>query len=141
VLEELEAGNPQREFRLSAKGDFQGEWDPDRLAQLIGNLGKNALDYSPEDIPVECVLRDEGDTVCVEVHNGGAPIPEELLPHIFDPFRRAQGGPSSGLGLGLYIVDHIARAHGGRVEVHSTQAEGTTFRVWLPRSASGPKNG
>jgi PAS domain S-box-containing protein len=140
VLEELEAGNPLRQFRLRARGDFQGQWDPDRLAQLVGNLGKNALDYSPEDTPVDCVLRDEGDTVCVEVHNAGAPIPEELLPHIFDPFRRAQRGPSSGLGLGLYIVDHIARAHGGRVEVHSTEEEGTRFRVWLPRSVSVTKN-
>ncbi|HEX8441628.1 PAS domain-containing sensor histidine kinase [Archangium sp.] len=141
VLEELEAGNPQRKFRLSTKGDFQGEWDPDRLAQLLGNLGKNALDYSPEDSPVNFVLRDEGDTVCMEVHNGGPPIPAELLPRIFEPFRRAtdEGHPTSGLGLGLFIVHQIARAHGGRVEVRSTEAEGTTFRVWLPRSVPVPR--
>jgi PAS domain S-box-containing protein len=134
VLEELGAGNPQRELRLSARGDCQGEWDPDRLAQLLGNLGKNALDYSPEESPVDFVLRDEGDTVCLEVHNGGPPIPEDQLPHIFDPFRRAHRGSHSGLGLGLYIVDQIARAHGGRVTVRSTGAEGTTFSVRLPRA-------
>ena len=39
------------------------------------------------------------------------------------------------VGLGLYIVDHIARAHGGHVEVRSTEVEGTTFTVWLPRAA------
>jgi PAS domain S-box-containing protein len=136
VLEELEAGNPQRELRLRAKGDFQGEWDPDRLAQLLGNLGKNALDYSPEDSPVDFVLRPEEDSVCVEVHNGGPPIRADLLSRIFEPFRRAtdEAHTTSGLGLGLFIVEQIAHAHGGRIEVRSTEAEGTTFSVWLPRS-------
>ncbi|WP_257457797.1 PAS domain-containing protein [Archangium lipolyticum] len=139
VQEELEVGNPQRELRLDTRGDsFQGEWDPDRLAQLLGNLGKNALDYSPDGMPVDYVLRDEGGSVCVEVHNGGPPIPADLLPRIFEPFRRAtdDGHPTSGLGLGLFIVQQIARAHGGRVEVRSTQEEGTTFGVWLPRSVT-----
>ncbi|WP_224248634.1 sensor histidine kinase [Hyalangium gracile] len=141
VLEELGAGNAQRELRLRTQGDLRGEWDSDRLAQLLGNLGKNALDYSPEDSPVDFVARDEGDTVCVEVHNGGPPIPEDLLPHIFEPFRRStdDGHPTSGLGLGLFIVQQIARAHGGRVEVSSTEAEGTTFAVRLPRSAPIPE--
>ncbi|MFE8600143.1 PAS domain-containing protein [Archangium violaceum] len=137
VLEELEAGNPQREFRLSTTGEFQGEWDPDRLAQLLGNLGKNALDYSPDGLPVDFVLRDEGDTVRVEIHNAGPPIPEEQLGRIFEPFQRAtdEGHPTSGLGLGLFIVQQIARAHRGRIEVRSTLTEGTTFTVLLPRTA------
>jgi PAS domain S-box-containing protein len=141
AMEELEVGNPQRELRLRTKGDFQGEWDPDRLAQLLGNLGKNALDYSPEDSPVDFVLRAEGNRVCVEVHNGGPPIPAEQLPRIFEPFRRATdvGLPTSGLGLGLFIVEQIAHAHGGRIEVRSTEAEGTTFSVWLPRSVPAPR--
>ncbi|QSQ23724.1 PAS domain-containing protein [Pyxidicoccus parkwayensis] len=140
VQEELEVGHPQRDLRLSIRGErFQGVWDADRLVQLLGNLGKNALDYSPGDSPVDFVLRDEGARVCVEVHNAGPPIPADLLPHIFEPFRRAtdQGHPTSGLGLGLFIVQQIARAHGGRVEVRSSAAEGTTFTVWLPRSAPG----
>jgi PAS domain S-box-containing protein len=138
VMEELEVGNPQRQLRLRMAGDFRGEWDPDRLAQLLGNLGKNALDYSPEDIPVDFVLSDGGDTVSVEVRNGGPSIPVELLPLIFEPFRRATDGgtPTSGLGLGLFIVQQIARSHGGRVEVCSTEAEGTRFTVVLPRSVS-----
>ncbi|OJH42211.1 PAS domain-containing sensor histidine kinase [Cystobacter ferrugineus] len=138
VMEELEVGNPQRQIRLSMAGNFQGEWDPDRLAQLFGNLGKNALDYSPEGLPVDFVLRDEGDLVCVEVRNGGQPIPVDVLPRIFEPFRRATDSahPTSGLGLGLFIVQQIARSHGGRVEVRSTEAEGTTFTVLLPRFVS-----
>jgi PAS domain S-box-containing protein len=136
VLEELEAVHLDRELRLRAEGDFQGTWDPDRLAQLLGNLGKNALDYSPADTPVDFTLHDEGGTLCVEVHNEGPPIPQQLLAGIFEPFRRAVKGdahPTSGLGLGLFIVQEIARAHGGTVEVCSREGQGTTFTVRLPR--------
>ncbi|MFY0529222.1 ATP-binding protein [Archangium gephyra] len=136
VMEELEIGFPGRELRLDAEGDFVGQWDPDRLSQLLGNLGKNALDYSPADTSVGFSLHDEGEAVRVEVHNEGPSIPEQLLAGIFEPFRRAVEGdahPTSGLGLGLFIVREIARAHGGSVEVRSRDAEGTTFTVRLPR--------
>ena len=142
VVEELEISHPGRELRLTAEGQFQGTWDPDRLTQLLGNLGKNALDYSPAGTPVDFRLRDEGDGVRVEVHNEGPPIPPELLPGIFEPFRRAVAGdahPLSGLGLGLFIVREICLSHGGHVEVRSRQGEGTTFTLWLPRHvASAP---
>ncbi|HZH16399.1 MAG TPA: ATP-binding protein [Archangium sp.] len=140
VLEELDIGFPGRELRLDAEGDFVGQWDPDRLSQLLGNLGKNALDYSPADTRVDFTLGDEGGCVRVEVHNEGAPIPEQLLVGIFEPFRRAVEGdahPTSGLGLGLFIVREIARSHGGTVEVRSSEAEGTTFTVRLPRHGVG----
>ncbi|WPB82533.1 ATP-binding protein [Archangium violaceum] len=142
VLDELEAGHPGRKLRLRASGNFLGEWDSDRLAQVMGNLGKNALDYSLEDTPVDFMLRDEGDTVCLAVHNGGTPIPADQLPYIFDPFRQAttgRGTPASGLGLGLFIVQQIVHAHGGTVTVSSTEADGTTFAVRLPRdNRKGP---
>jgi signal transduction histidine kinase len=138
VVEELEAGHPERKLRLSAEGHFHGAWDPDRLAQAFGNLGKNALEYSPEGTPVDLVLRDEGDTVSVAVHNEGPPIPAEALPSVFEPFLRAvENHASSGLGLGLFIVQQIITAHGGTVEVRSTQEEGTTFTVRLPRHSAG----
>ncbi|QRN99658.1 PAS domain-containing protein [Archangium violaceum] len=140
VMEELEISHPGRELRLVAEGHFHGMWDPDRLAQLLGNLGKNALDYSPPDTRVDFRLHDEGDSVRVEVHNEGSPIPCELLSGIFEPFRRAvegDGHPTSGLGLGLFIVQRIAEAHGGTVEVRSHVGDGTTFIVRLPRYAGG----
>jgi PAS domain S-box-containing protein len=136
VLEELEAAHPGRELLLEAEGHFQGEWDPDRLAQVFGNLFKNALDYSPEGSPVRISLHDEGETVRVEMNNQGPPIPAELLPSIFQPFRRfsEEGShPTSGLGLGLFIVEQIVRGHGGTVSVRSNPREGTTFTVRLPR--------
>jgi signal transduction histidine kinase len=75
--------------------------------------------------------------VFLSVHNEGQPIPAELLPTIFDAFRRG-GTPAversrTGLGLGLHIAQAIARAHGGRIEVDSARERGTTFTVVLPR--------
>ncbi|HYO64496.1 MAG TPA: GAF domain-containing protein [Archangium sp.] len=138
VVEELEAGHPERKLRLAAEGHFQGAWDPDRLAQAFGNLGKNALEYSPEGTPVDFVLRDEGDTVSLEVHNEGPPIPAEALSSVFEPFQRAVEHPASpGLGLGLFIVRQIITAHGGTVEVRSSEAGGTTFTLRLPRHSVG----
>jgi signal transduction histidine kinase len=137
VVDELEASHPGRELRLTAEGHFLGDWDADRLAQVIGNLGKNALDYSPEGTPVNFRLHEEGAALCLEVHNQGVPIPSDRLPHLFEPFRRAsqdESRPSPGLGLGLYIVQQIVHAHGGTIEVRSTVADGTTFTVRLPRT-------
>ncbi len=142
VVEELEAGHPERELRLMAEGNFEGEWDPDRLAQVLGNLGKNALAYSPRETPVDFVLWDEGDAVSVEVHNEGPPIAREWLPYVFEPFKRAtekEHGVTSGLGLGLYIVQEVVAAHGGTVKVRSTPTEGTTFTVRLPRRSAMPR--
>jgi signal transduction histidine kinase len=87
-------------------------------------------------------VHDEGAFIRVDVHNEGPPSPPERLGIIFEPFRRFAGdeGPSSstsGLGLGLYIVEQIVRAHGGELGVRSTREEGTTFTVRLPRFADG----
>jgi PAS domain S-box-containing protein len=138
VVGELEVAHPDRELRLEARGNLQGEWDLDRLAQLIGNLLKNALDYGREGTPVTLTLHDEGEQVRLEVRNQGEPVPAELLPQLFEPFRRGgarAGTATSGLGLGLFIVQQIATAHGGTVEARSTREEGTVFTVRLPRVA------
>lgn len=138
VLEELQAAWPERDLQVNQSGDGEGEWDPDRLAQVVSNLVSNALRYSPPGTPVKVSTRAEPKTVVVEVHNLGRPIPPELLPHIFEAMKRGpQDGQSSGrsVGLGLYIVEQIVRAHGGTVAVQSTEAEGTTFTVQLPRGA------
>jgi signal transduction histidine kinase len=69
------------------------------------------------------------------VHNDGD-IPRDMLPHLFEPFHvtKQRSARPEGLGLGLYIVQHIVMAHGGKVDVCSSKGDGTTFRVSLPRA-------
>lgn len=142
-VDELEAAWPERKLAFRVEpGRYEGEWDEDRLLQVVSNLGGNALQYSPADAPVSFKLYDGGDFVVLEVHNPGEPISPEMLPRLFDPFRRGAmegvgGGSSSGLGLGLYIVEQVVKGHGGRIEVTSTAQAGTAVRVTLPRLPTG----
>jgi signal transduction histidine kinase len=109
-----------------------GDWDPDRLAQVARNLLSNALTHGDQKSPVMLAVRDVGDAAELSIENQGRPIPEGLRAHLFEPFRRGDSG--RGVGLGLYIVDQIARAHGGAVEVES--AATTVFTVTLPKTAA-----
>jgi phosphoserine phosphatase RsbU/P len=138
VVEEVETGHPDRTVKLSAHSQGWGSWDADRMAQAISNLIVNGLRYSPPETPVEIAITEDAAGVIVEVHNQGEPIPPDVLPVIFDPYFRVRAsgrtGSNQGLGLGLYIASQIVIAHGGTIDVRSTQAEGTSFRVVLPRS-------
>jgi signal transduction histidine kinase len=103
--------------------------DPERISQVLDNLVTNAVRYGTGKITVR--LSRAGDDTVIAVHNSGAPIPPEKLDTLFDPYRRATNS-RGGVGLGLYIVDQIARAHGGSVQVTSTADAGTTFAIHLP---------
>jgi len=136
IVEEVQANFPERELRREAEGDARGTWDPDRMGQVVTNLVTNAVKYSPPGTPVTVRTRGERLEVVLEVHNLGAPIAPENLPRLFAPMQRLDGrADTSGrsVGLGLYIVKNIVAAHHGTVDVRSTEAEGTTFRVVLPR--------
>jgi PAS domain S-box-containing protein len=139
VAEECEAAHAGRTVRVTAPEPIHGEWDGDRIGQAVANLVGNALQYSPEDSPVEAACWLDGDDAVVEVTNAGAPIPAEQVPHLFEPFRRGDDERSQrrkGLGLGLYIAVQIAAAHGGNIRVRSDAVTGTTFSVRMPRSVS-----
>lgn len=135
IAGELRLAHPGRELVLSLLPDAVGEWDPDRLAQVVSNLVGNALAYGDPARPVEVRLGAEADRVRLAVQSYGPPIAPELLPVLFDPFRRsdARSLHAQGLGLGLYISQQIVHAHGGRIAVRSSEAEGTVFEVDLPR--------
>jgi two-component system sensor histidine kinase/response regulator len=136
VVTELQTTHPTRAITFSAEGDTRGEWDGARLEQVVSNLAGNALRHGAEDAPVEVTIDGrERDRVALSVHNAGH-IPAELTPRLFEPFQQGKEARTrtDGLGLGLYIVQQIARAHGGDVTVDSTEAHGTTFRVILPRA-------
>jgi signal transduction histidine kinase len=137
VVEELELQHSMRgRFRCEFRGNLNGAWDANRLEQLLSNLGGNAIEHGARDTPINIRVHDAGEEVLLEMHNQGPPIPSELLPFVFAPFRQGsaqEGAMAGGLGLGLYISDQIVRAHGGSIVARSTAAEGTTFSVRLPR--------
>jgi PAS domain S-box-containing protein len=138
VAGELEASHPGRNVAISVAGNTCGELDADRMAEVVSNLAGNALAYSPVESTVEVDVRGRDGELELAVHNVGAPIPPERQKAIFMPFQRGAeptGGPPvlRGLGLGLFIVGEITRAHGGSIAVSSTAEAGTTFTVRLPR--------
>jgi PAS domain S-box-containing protein len=144
IIGELELVHASRTVRLEVSGECRGHWDDERLGQVLSNLVGNALQNSPEGTPVSVRLESRGAQQRLEVHNAGAPLPESLRAHLFEPFHRTEGPQRrsrAGLGLGLYIVSQIVQAHGGQVEVHSTLEEGTCFTVTLPRGERPPVGG
>jgi signal transduction histidine kinase len=133
MVEELKASFPSAEFVVERTGATEGHWDRDRLAQVIANLLGNAATYGNRAaIAVKLTAHEGG--VTLEVENQGEPIPAELIPALFEPMRRGNTSRAHGsVGLGLFIVSEIVRAHGGTVSV-SSAAGGTTFSVNLPTS-------
>jgi two-component system, sensor histidine kinase and response regulator len=120
---------------LETAGDMEGMFDQRRVAQMLSNLVLNALLHGEPDAPVQVSIdgTDPG-SIVVRITNRGT-IPFHLLPDIFKPFhlRREIRSPNGGLGLGLYIARALARAHGGAIQVRSTERDGTEFELTLPR--------
>jgi signal transduction histidine kinase len=132
VVEELRLAYPERHVTVASGGATTGCWDGVRLGQVLANLIGNALRHGLSSEDVTLAVQGTATTLSFEVHNGGTIAPE-LVPYLFDPFRRGAQVRSEGLGLGLYIARQIVLAHGGTIESRSTGDEGTTFRVQLPR--------
>lgn len=146
TVNEISHAHPERSIALGATsppGDFDVEWDPDRIAQALTNLLSNAVAHGSDPIAVDA--KREREWVTIEIRNAGE-IPAAAMPTIFAPFsapvtdrRHANGARAADrrrghLGLGLYIVHEIATAHGGKVVAESHSGE-TTFRLVLPRIA------
>jgi two-component system, sensor histidine kinase and response regulator len=149
VVDEL---RPTAEGTITVKtaGNLHGDWDVGRLQQVLSNLLANALCHGkPSGVVTLTLDGSRSETVQISVHNEGT-IPRGVRAKMFEPFagtatlkRRAKreasaggataNGSHDGLGLGLYIASEIVRAHGGDIEVHSSDAEGTRFDIRLPR--------
>jgi signal transduction histidine kinase len=134
VVAETQTAFPNRAFRINGDDELSGEWDQDRLTQVISNLVSNAVRHGAVDSPITLTVRRNGDEAEVSVHNDGDPIPPEILPKIFTSFYRLErpASRSDGLGLGLYISKEIVVAHGGTIEVESSAGDGTRFIIRLP---------
>ena len=118
---------------LTSSGDTLGVWDHRRLAHFAGDLVTNALEHGEAGGPVRIELdgREPG-SVRLTVHNRGS-VAEEALSVLFEPFK-ARRRLSTGIGLGLYVVDRSVRAHAGSFEVTSNPERGTELRVDWPRN-------
>jgi signal transduction histidine kinase len=111
--------------------------DVGRLQQLASNLLGNAVSHGAAHTAIRIRANVLGDELVLDVWNGGEPIPVDSLDKIFSPFWRRQSSMNrGGLGLGLYICAEIVRAHGGRLSVASTLAEGTLFTARIPCGAA-----
>lgn len=128
--------------QLEIEGDVKGSWDADRLAAVLSNVIGNAIDHAAPGTAVVVKVHVDGRDVVVEISNQGEPIPAEVLPFIFEPFRRARSSgksPAGHLGLGLYIAHEIVLAHGGTLDAHSSTGT-TSFVMRLPRDPPFPRS-
>ena len=109
--------------------------DANAFTLAVLNLVDNAIKYAPDGKKIDLTLRREGDRVVLAVRDFGPGIALEEQGRIFERFYRAKEmrlKTIRGSGIGLALVQHIARAHGGDVTVESTQGQGATFSLWLP---------
>lgn len=134
VIEELRVANPEREIVATIQLDNAVHADPARVAQLFSNLLANALTHGAQEQAVRVEAAALNGHFELSVANGGEPIPPHLQAELFKPFSRPAGTVRrSGLGLGLYIASQIAEAHGGTIQVSSSEGE-TRFTFRMPDS-------
>lgn len=107
------------------------------IAQVLVNLGDNAIKYTPPGTEVRLDARVSGEVLELIVHDAGPGLPDEELERLFEPFWRAERpGKSAGVGIGLTISRGLVEAHGGTIDVVSGRDSGTTFTVRLPTANS-----
>ncbi len=132
VVNELRTAYPRRVLleRIPELPVF--ECDPDRIAQLLANLITNALLHGASTGPVIVKAEVVDEHFQLAVHNRGTPIPAQRLEQLFHAYSQEDDTSRNGLGLGLFIVDQVAKAHGGGMQVSSNAEAGTTFIFRMP---------
>lgn len=112
-----------------------GDWDSDRIEQIIVNLLDNAVKYSPEGGPVDVTVGQEGGWASVRVRDYGLGVPPASVPRLFERFYRIPNSAHQqigGIGIGLYICRTIAERHGGSIGVEQPDGAGSLFVLRLP---------
>jgi sigma-B regulation protein RsbU (phosphoserine phosphatase) len=135
LVTELALAHPEARIEHHRSGEGRCVADPLRLGQLAGNLVANAIVYGTPGAPIVVSSAVEDQHCSISVRNAGAPIPDSRRAQLFQPMVRGTevGAESRSVGLGLYIVAEIARAHGGQAELASSSEAGTEFLVRFPR--------
>ena len=132
VCVEIGAAHPDARITESIEIGQAVDCDPGRLQQLLSNLLGNAIVHGDRSRPIEAAATVEDGWLRLSVSNFGPAIPAEAIARVFEPYwRPAASAPGGGLGLGLYICEQIAKAHGGAMSAAS--ADGVTrFEARLP---------
>jgi signal transduction histidine kinase len=134
IVSESENAHPDRKITVVADVPGAVKIDAGRMGQMVSNLVGNALSYGDPDQPIVIGAHGNKTGFEISVTNKGTPIPAEAMPLLFTAFQRGDVLPNQkGLGLGLYIAQEIARAHGGKIAARSDAFE-TTFSAAFPRS-------
>jgi len=137
VLASFKAQSEASEVNLAGDLDYgipMVDVDPARMRSAIANVISNAIRHTPPGGSVRVGVQSVGDQVVIRVTDTGEGIPAKLLPHVFERFVKTPS--STGSGLGLAIVHDIVTAHGGKIEIESTQGVGTAVSITL--SAASP---
>lgn len=147
VVDEARAAHPDRPMVIETRGEQMGQWDSARISQALANLIGNAVQHGAGGTPITVRAAGDEEEAIVTVHNSGSPITPDRLNGIFNPLKArtatqsAPSSPTASLGLGLYIAERIVTAHDGRIVVDSTEAEGTTVTLHLPRREKPARRG
>ncbi|QGZ28589.1 GAF domain-containing sensor histidine kinase [Stutzerimonas stutzeri] len=135
IVSEMQNAYPQRWIEADIAPVDLVRCDSDRLAQLLSNLLANALTHGASGGRVRVCACIEAGRFVLSVNNQGTPIPPERLGQLFKPYWRGSSDTQSGLGLGLFIANEIARSHGGSMQARSSAEAGTTFVFSMPTGA------
>jgi signal transduction histidine kinase len=142
VVDELRTFHPERHIELQVPPVVDAIFDEGRIAQMLSNLVGNAIQYGTVTAPVTVRMAGGSDDIVLTINNLGPVIPADKLSTIFDPMVRIAESiradsddviERSSLGIGLFISREIVHAHGGKLEVVSSEEGGTTFTITLPR--------
>jgi sigma-B regulation protein RsbU (phosphoserine phosphatase) len=135
VVAEIRTITPDRTILTHFSLDEPIQCDRGRMAQLASNLISNAVTHGAAGVPIDVEATTRNGALILSVVNGGVPIPESARAQLFQPFfRGAVRRSQQGLGLGLFIVNEIAKAHGGAMDVSSSTEE-TRFTFSMPLRA------
>jgi signal transduction histidine kinase len=138
VVAELRSAYPGRAVEVAISVNETVQCDPARVEQLASNLLANALFFGTPAAPVLFRTTVQEDKLAITVVNHGAPIPAEAIPKLFDAFTQGAQHTRNGLGLGLFICAQVVKAHGGSLDVTSSEEEGTAFTAKLPLRGLSP---
>lgn len=136
-VELLRAALPDAQIVFDARGETSGHFDGARVRQALANLVFNAEQHGSAGTVIAVMVSGSDLAVEVSTENESEPIPPEVLQNLFEPLRRyssAASGSGRNLGLGLFIVREVAKAHGGEVTVSTAQRH-VSVKILLPKTA------